>query len=62
LELPDRPAFGASLHGRLVANPGRAHLTHALRDRIAITVHGVALWLRRLPTQPRPDHHQEDVR
>ena len=54
-------AFSASLtgahtdHGPLRAAP--ASLVGALQIRM----HGIWLWLRRLPVRPRPAHHQEGV-
>jgi DUF1365 family protein len=32
-----------------------------LRDAALIRAHGIALWARRLPIQPRPPHPQEDA-
>ncbi len=34
----------------------------AIRGALLIRIHGVRLWARRLPVQPRPHHHQEGVR
>ena len=45
----------APTHGPLRAAPA------ALRGALLIRVHGIWLWLRRLPVRPRPDHHQEGV-
>ena len=62
LHSDDGAVFSASLtgtrspHGALRAAPA------ALRGALLIRLHGIALWLRRLPVRPRPDHHQEGVR
>ncbi|GAA1159133.1 FAD-dependent oxidoreductase [Nocardioides aquiterrae] len=62
LHSDDGAVFCASLtgtrstHGALRAAPA------ALRGALLIRIHGIALWLRRLPVRPRPDHHQEGVR
>ncbi|HYF72880.1 MAG TPA: DUF1365 family protein, partial [Nocardioides sp.] len=54
--------FSASLTGtRSGHGPWRA-APAALRGAALIRVHGIALWLRRLPVRPRPAHHQEGVR
>jgi DUF1365 family protein len=34
----------------------------AIRGAVQIRTHGIRLWLRRLPVQPRPVHHQKGVR
>jgi DUF1365 family protein len=61
LRSDDGAVFSAALtgtatdHGPLRAAP--ATLVGALQIR----VHGIWLWLRRLPVRPRPPHHQEGV-
>ncbi len=62
LDLPDGPPFQATIRGRRVPGHAVRAATAGLVDRIAITAHGVVLWLRRLPLQARPTHHQEGVR
>ncbi len=62
LTTDDGARFSASLSGtRSDRGPLRA-APAALRGALLIRLHGVALWLRRLPVRPRPDHHQEGVR
>lgn len=56
--------FDASLRGRRThdgTGPLRA-APSALLGTLRIHAHGLWLWLRRLPVQPRPVHHQEGVR
>ncbi|WP_406829913.1 DUF1365 domain-containing protein [Pedococcus sp. KACC 23699] len=68
LRRPGRPAFVAGMTGRALP------VTHSTVLRLALTqpleplsvsarirLHGIWLWLRRLPVQPRPSHHQEAV-
>lgn len=58
----DGAVFDAALQGRPTrARPLRA-APSALLGSIRIRAHGVRLWARRLPVQPRPTHHQEGVR
>ena len=62
LRTDDGAVFSASLQGtRSDASPLRA-APQALRGAALIRLHGVWLWLRRLPVRPRPTHHQEHVR
>jgi predicted NAD/FAD-binding protein/DUF1365 family protein len=62
LSTADGTRFSASLTGhRTATGPFRA-APAALRGSLLIRAHGIWLWLRRLPVQPRPDHHQEGVR
>lgn len=62
LHSDDGAVFSASLRGtRSTHGPLRA-APAALRGALLIRLHGIALWLRRLPVRPRPDHHQEGVR
>lgn len=53
--------FSASMTGtRTGTTPGRA-APAALRGSLLIRLHGIRLWLRRLPVRPRPAHTQEGV-
>ena len=53
--------FHAALSGRRsVVTPRRA-APAAIRGALLIRMHGVWLWLRRLPVQPRPPHSQTGV-
>lgn len=63
LHSDDGAVFSARLSGARAANsPGRA-APAALRGWLQIHAHGVALWARRLPVRPRPEHpRQEGVR
>jgi predicted NAD/FAD-binding protein/DUF1365 family protein len=58
--------FDAVLRGEQVARPTRRLVLRtapaAIRGALLIRIHGVRLWARRLPVQPRPHHHQEGVR
>jgi predicted NAD/FAD-binding protein/DUF1365 family protein len=59
LDSDDGATFSASLTGRRSQiTPIRA-APAAIRHTLLIRMHGVWLWLRRLPIQPRPTHHQE---
>lgn len=62
LHTPDGAAFSAGLVGQLTERHHLAAALDGVRDALRIRRHGIALWLRRLPIQPRPDHHQEGVR
>jgi uncharacterized protein len=62
LTTDDGARFSASLSGRRTdVTPAQA-APAALRGSALIRVHGVWLWLRRLPIQPRPTHTQKGVR
>ncbi|MGI8522140.1 MAG: FAD-dependent oxidoreductase [Nocardioides sp.] len=62
LHSDDEAVFSAAITGqRSDHGPWRA-APAALRGSLLIRMHGVWLWLRRLPIRPRPSHHQEDVR
>jgi predicted NAD/FAD-binding protein/DUF1365 family protein len=50
----DGATFSASLAGRRTDTSARRAAPAALRASTLIRAHGVALWLRRLPVQPRP--------
>lgn len=61
LTTDDGERFHASLSGRRASTtPGRAAPASA-KGAALIRAHGVWLWLRRLPVQPRPSHQQEGV-
>lgn len=51
--------FSAGLTGRERLSPPWWAPFASLRDAIRIRVHGIRLWARRLPIQPRPPHQQE---
>ncbi|GAA1477221.1 hypothetical protein GCM10009623_16670 [Nocardioides aestuarii] len=53
--------FSASLRGEATTERGWRAAPAALRSSLLIRLHGVWLWLRRLPVRPRPAHHQEGV-
>ena len=62
LDSDDGATFSASLSGyRSQITPLRA-APAAIRHALLIRMHGVWLWLRRLPIQPRPTHDQEELR
>jgi uncharacterized protein len=68
LRRPGQPPFTASLVGHaLPATVGtvlRTALTHPLEPLAVsarIKAHGIRLWLRRLPVQPRPTHPQQEA-
>ncbi|WP_425574926.1 FAD-dependent oxidoreductase [Nocardioides fonticola] len=60
LHTDDGARFSAALDGRRVnaAPPVRRAAWAALRGSLLIRMHGIRLWLRRLPIQPRPAHSQ----
>jgi predicted NAD/FAD-binding protein/DUF1365 family protein len=61
LHTDDGESFSASVTGtRREAGPLRTS-PEAIRGAVLIRMHGVWLWLRRLPVRPRPIHHQEGV-
>ncbi|HEU5037589.1 MAG TPA: DUF1365 family protein [Nocardioides sp.] len=62
LTTDDGARFTASLTGRRTDHGPLRAAPAALRGALLIRRHGIALWLRRLPVRPRPDHHQEGVR
>ena len=68
LERPDQAPFVAGLRGHALPVRSRTVLRLALTQPLEplavaarIRWHGIRLWLRRLPVQPRPSHHQEAV-
>jgi DUF1365 family protein len=60
LNTDDGAAFTASLTGQRRAISPRRAAPAAFRATTLIRAHGVALWLRRLPVQPRPPGHDVD--
>jgi DUF1365 family protein len=67
LRTDDDAVFSASLTGtRLRDGASRRQAWRAapaaLRGSLLIRLHGIRLWARRLPVQPRPHHHQEGVK
>ncbi|GAW51929.1 MULTISPECIES: FAD-dependent oxidoreductase [unclassified Nocardioides] len=54
--------FSASLAGRRSTRGAWRAAPAALGGSLLIRAHGIWLWARRLPIQPRPHHHQEGVR
>ncbi len=63
LHRPGQRPFVASVRGAAVPATTRSVVTAALRHpfetwlvRALITVHGIRLWRKRLPVQPRPQH------
>ena len=61
LTTDDGATFHASLSGRRTTTSPRRAAPAALRGSLLIRLHGIALWLRRLPVQQRPEHRQEGV-
>jgi uncharacterized protein len=62
LATEDGVRFSAALSGLRTDTRAVRAAPAALRGALLIRLHGIALWLRRLPIRPRPDHHQEGVR
>ena len=62
LSTDDGATFNASLTGYPHDSGALRAAPAALRGALLIRLHGIALWLRRLPIRPRPAHHQEGVR
>jgi predicted NAD/FAD-binding protein/DUF1365 family protein len=61
LHSDDGAVFSAALRGEPSGVPGWRAAPEALRSSALIRLHGVWLWLRRLPVRARPVHHQEGV-
>ena len=61
LHTDDGATFSASLAGRRTEGSARRAAPAALRGSALIRAHGIALWLRRLPVQPRPRHPGHDT-
>jgi len=62
LTTEDGSRFHASLSGRRTEPAARRAAAAAIRVAVLIRMHGIRLWLRRLPVQPRPSHSQIGVR
>jgi uncharacterized protein len=60
LHTDDGATFNASLAGRRTEISPRRAAPAALRGSALIRAHGIALWLRRLPLQPRPARERDD--
>lgn len=58
----DGARFSAALRGRRTRTSPLRAAPATLRGSVLIRVHGIVLWLRRLPVRPRPAHSQEGVR
>jgi uncharacterized protein len=61
LHSDDGAVFSASLTGTPTDRRPLRAAPAALVGALQIRMHGVRLWLRRLPVRPRPTHHQEGV-
>lgn len=61
LHTDDGAAFSASLTGVVTRHGPLRAAPAALVGALQIRMHGIWLWLRRLPVRPRPRHHQEGV-
>jgi predicted NAD/FAD-binding protein/DUF1365 family protein len=59
LHTDDGARFSASLAGRRTHDSPWRAAPAALRGATLIRAHGIALWLRRLPIQPRPSDSEE---
>ena len=62
LTTDDGVRFSASLVGARSSTSVLRAAPAALRGSLLIRVHGIVLWLRRLPVRKRPAHSQEGVR
>jgi predicted NAD/FAD-binding protein/DUF1365 family protein len=62
LHTDDGATFSAAMDGRRTTTSALRSAPQAIRGSALIRIHGIRLWLRRLPVQPRPDHHQKGVR
>jgi len=62
LHTDDGATFSASLSGEPLSEPRRVGVALAgLRGAVLIRLHGIWLWMRRLPIHPRPTHEQPGV-
>ena len=61
LRSDDGAAFSASLTGVPTDRSPLRAAPASLVGALQIRMHGIWLWLRRLPVRPRPAHHQEGV-
>lgn len=62
LHTDEGSAFTASVTGRRSSSGAWRAAPAAARGALLIRLHGIRLWLRRLPVRPRPVHHQQGVR
>jgi uncharacterized protein len=62
LHTDDGATFGVTQTGRRTTTSVLRSAPQAIRGALQIRSEGVRLWVRRLPIQPRPDHHQKGVR
>jgi predicted NAD/FAD-binding protein/DUF1365 family protein len=62
LHTDDGATFSASLSGRRTTASARRAAPAAIRGAALIRIHGIWLWLRRLPVQPRPDDRPQEDR
>lgn len=61
LHTDDGAAFSASLAGVATGRRPLRAAPAGLAGALQIRMHGIWLWVRRLPVRPRPPHHQEGV-
>jgi predicted NAD/FAD-binding protein/DUF1365 family protein len=62
LHTDDGATFSASLRGRRTATSPLRAAPAAIRGAALIRMHGIWLWLRRLPVHPRPDDVPQEAR
>jgi predicted NAD/FAD-binding protein/DUF1365 family protein len=62
LHTDDGATFSVTQTGRRTRTSVLRAAPQAIRGALQIRSQGVRLWVRRLPVQPRPDHHQKGVR
>jgi uncharacterized protein len=62
LHTDDGATFSVTQTGRRTKTRVLRAAPQAIRGALRIRSEGIWLWVRRLPIQPRPDHHQKGVR
>jgi uncharacterized protein len=62
LHTDDGATFSVTQTGRRTRASVLRAAPQAIRGALQIRSHGIRLWVRRLPVQPRPVHHQKGVR
>jgi predicted NAD/FAD-binding protein len=62
LHTDDGARFSVTQTGRRTKTRVLRAAPQAIRGALRIRSEGIWLWVRRLPIQPRPDHHQKGVR
>jgi predicted NAD/FAD-binding protein/DUF1365 family protein len=62
LHSADGATFSVTQTGRRTTTTALRAAPQAIRGAVQIRRQGIWLWVRRLPIQPRPDHHQKGVR